>query len=221
MAEVYDFPEFGRNQFMPKGDRGSMKKLRSELRRLDQQRSLYDDYSQRTDIGPREIAYLDEILRRIQKEIVWIEQLITGGIALRQQGQGLSYKGKHHGFIRKICRMGKGLMHGGALDNANVAQYISQWYQRVRDTGPAEVIESDGDFWEAFNYIREHPTEKAGFPNRLLIRIFRMLDARGILFERVAGQLVPGPFFLNHEDMSDAARDFFVNNVAVAVDNNA
>jgi hypothetical protein len=94
---------------MPKGDTGSMKKLKTELRVLDEQRSLYDDYSQRTDLHPPEIAYLDEALRRIDRHILFIEELITAAVKLRQEGSGLSYKGKKHGFIRRISRMAKGL----------------------------------------------------------------------------------------------------------------
>jgi hypothetical protein len=212
--------------------RSSTADLQREYDRLDRQVELYDQLEDRTEgfkldfikrVKDIIFKYIDELelefrQRRKDRRLLKVEGIIHG----QNRGRGLSYKGKKHGFIRHISRMAKGLKMGGALDNANISQYLGGWWKRLRDAGPApaEAIESDGDFWEAFRYVLENPGEKAGYPKRLLALIFRLLDERGILFERVAGQLVPGPFFQNHEDMADLARDFFINNVMLK-DNNA
>lgn len=227
LPDNYDFLMFGTTTPMPKGDVSSFKRIKQEVRKLRQQYDAYETYSRRRDLTERESQHIETIIRYIADQIIRLEQLHESGVDLRRyEGmgirKGLSYKGKKHGFIRNISRMGKGLKMGGALDNANIAQYLKGWWDRLRTAGPApaEAIESDGDFWEAFRYVLENPGEKAGYPKRLLALVFRLLDERGILFERVAGQLVPGPFFQNHEDMADLARDFFINNVMLK-DNNA
>ena len=103
---TYDFIKFGTNgQLMPKGDRGSIQKLRSERRALEEQRTLYDDISQNPGLSPAQITFVNDTIRRIDRHIMVVEQLIMGGIELRQSGQGLCYKGKKHGFIRKISLM--------------------------------------------------------------------------------------------------------------------
>jgi hypothetical protein len=262
MAAVYPyFYTFGtRNRFpILINNDSTVPQLEEELRRLDEQFTLYQNGMEQEPQGSIRQMHMNSQTEEISLEMDAIEERINElklqnnkarnimnltrpkgnerfplprgvyqekvqdflGVKYKKpQGRGLSYKGKKHGFIRGISRMGKGLTFGGALDNANIAQYMSGLYQRLRDAGPAEGFSSDGDFWEAFRYIRENPLEKAGFPNKLLIRVFRMLDERGLLFERIAGQLLAGPFFQNHEDMVDAARDFFINNVAPP-DNNA
>jgi hypothetical protein len=88
---------------------------KAEEARLTQQYDLYqNDFLNST--GQRKV-YMDTMAQRISEELdnievtmrVIMETSNTKENTRTNTGRGLSYKGKHHGYIRRISRMAKGL----------------------------------------------------------------------------------------------------------------
>ena len=95
-------------------DNDDLDDWRAEEARLQQQYDLYqNDFL--NSIGQRRV-YMNDMAQRISEALDNIE--IKMGSVIRNSntkentrtntGSGLSYKGKRHGFIRKISRMAKG-----------------------------------------------------------------------------------------------------------------
>ena len=120
---TYNFYEYNnRPNFFPNSvNRNSTEpQIRYELMLLNDQLRLYMEEKE----ALLQRGYTDEFIegniRRIGDAILQVESYLPSPQKRKQndlpepsqkkrKGQGLSYKGKKHGFIRHIARMGKGL----------------------------------------------------------------------------------------------------------------
>jgi hypothetical protein len=96
--DTYDFNMFGTQTPMPKGDLGTFRKIRQEVKKLTRQYNAYETYSQQ-NLPQIEMDEIERIVRSIADNISRLEQLHVSGEYMRNyQGQGIILKQKLKSF---------------------------------------------------------------------------------------------------------------------------